>query len=170
MEIIQRDDQGKLLRRQSGVVPRTCLSRLPLKPRSKRTGPPPVAIPQFNGIPGINSGRLQSPSLIPNTVQRSMSPGPYGGGPQDRPKFQDTRSRSNSASDISGMRPKVAGLGPSPMNPASRLPNETVQSLPRSSTMTDVLPAPLSLGHARISSVGSSASAPVARKPVPKQD
>ena len=95
-----------------------------------------------------------------------MSPGPYGGGPQDRSTRQETRSRANSASDISGMRSKFSPVGLSPMNPASvQSPKETTQSIPRSVTMPEIPPSPVVVSHTRSNSGGS--SAPVARKPVP---
>ena len=110
-------------------------------------------------------GRMQSPAFASNPVGRSMSPGPYGGGPQDRPQRSDTRSRSNSANDINP-RPRMAGSGPSRMNPASQ--NSRPVELPMSQSMS-ALPMPAFPGHNRGESAGSTASAPVARKPVPGQ-
>jgi hypothetical protein len=166
-------------RSQQGVVPRTCLSKHPVKPR---TGPPrgppppgmrgppirspmgPGAVPQprplspasgpnsplipANGhmspapramSPGPRqmSPRMQGPPRgrsNSNAPQygpprgrsnsnapyagppRSMSPGPYGGGPQMAPPPQMGRPRSNSANQASSMR-RGPAPGPSPMNP-----------------------------------------------------
>ncbi|KAF1816280.1 hypothetical protein P152DRAFT_116627 [Eremomyces bilateralis CBS 781.70] len=189
---------------KQGVVPRSCLSKTPVKPRAgpppngpprgpppqnMRPGPGPIPGPgafphppsgrnspgrnspgPFPGSPGVprpltpgsgrNSpgpapshrpmtppggrprGRPQSPGLqhmnqhgprpransnaAPfNAYQpRSMSPGPYGGGPaQQRPQMQtDNRRRSNSTSQLAGAAPAPGGPGPSPMNPISIAP------------------------------------------------
>lgn len=173
-------------RTHQGVVPRTCLSKHPVKPRTgpPRQGPPP---PHMRGPPirspmgpgGIPQPRPMSPadgrssphppalaqatgrmspgprSMSPSPRQmppphmqgpprnrahsnapypgspqgrgransnapyagppRSMSPGPYGGGPMAPPP-QMGRPRSNSASQVSGAR-RGPAPGPSPMNP-----------------------------------------------------
>lgn len=158
-------------RSQQGVVPRTCLSKHPVKPRTgpPRQGPPP---PGMRGPPirspmgpgGIPQPRPLSPasgrmspgprSMSPGPRQmsppqmqngprgrsnsnapqygpprgrsnsnapyaqppRSMSPGPYGGGPQMAPPPQiDGRPRSNSASQIGHQQRSAPGM--SPMNP-----------------------------------------------------
>jgi hypothetical protein len=158
-------------RSQQGVVPRTCLSKHPVKPRTgpPRQGPPP---PHMRGNPPIRSpmspGGIQSqrpmspadgshpPALSPASgrmspgpramspgprqmaspqmqqgprgrshsnapyagPQRSMSPGPYGGGPQMAPPSEMGRPRSNSANQAMGPR-RGPAPGPSPMNPNS---------------------------------------------------
>ncbi|KAF1357940.1 hypothetical protein EJ07DRAFT_126754, partial [Lizonia empirigonia] len=173
-------------RTQRGVVPRTCLSKHPVKPRTgpPRQGPPsphmhappirspmgPGGIPQprpmspadgrssphpptlspANGrmspgprsmSPGPRQGppphmqgpprnRAHSNAPYPGSPQgrgransnapyagppRSMSPGPYGGGPMAPPP-QMGRPRSNSASQVGGAR-RGPAPGPSPMNP-----------------------------------------------------
>ena len=53
----------------------------------------------------------------PGGPPRSMSPGPYGGGPQQRPinPHPPTKRRSNSASQVRERRNSPPG--PSPMNP-----------------------------------------------------
>lgn len=165
-------------RSQQGVVPRTCLSKHPVKPRQgpPRQGPPgarprgppmgpmgPGGIPQprplspasgrnsphppsispANGrmSPGprsmspamnmnMNNGRARSNSnALPYAgPPRSMSPGPYGGGPQQMaPPQQMQRPRSNSASQIQARRNSPPG--PSPMNPnnASAAANSPMQ-------------------------------------------
>ncbi|EAT89755.2 hypothetical protein SNOG_03024 [Parastagonospora nodorum SN15] len=166
-------------RSQQGVVPRTCLSKHPVKPRG---GPPRQAPPPgMRGPPlrspmgpgGVPQPRPLSPGSGPNSPhpsangrmspsphamspgprqmspqmqgpprgrsnsnapqqgpprgrsnsnapyaapQRSMSPGPYGGGPQMAPPPQMGRPRSNSANQAGNMR---RGPAPalSPMNP-----------------------------------------------------
>lgn len=136
----------RLDRSQQGVAPRTCLSARPVKPRpppGQARGPGPRGPPQ--GAMGPNgpqrpaspaggrgspapSGRQPRPMGPPNGQQRSMSPGPYGGGPQPRsmspgpygggpqsPRGQNGKRRSNSASDISSRRNSPPG--PSRMNP-----------------------------------------------------
>ncbi|KAF2819514.1 hypothetical protein CC86DRAFT_306844, partial [Ophiobolus disseminans] len=164
-------------RSQQGVVPRTCLSKHPVKPRTgpPRQGPPPPGmrgppirspmgpggIPQPRPLspasgrnsphpPGMSPGphsmspgpRQMSPQMQgsprsrsnSNAPQfgpprgrsnsnapyagppRSMSPGPYGGGPQMAPPPQMGRPRANSASQLSNQR-RGPAPGPSPMNP-----------------------------------------------------
>ncbi|KAF1848195.1 uncharacterized protein K460DRAFT_68926 [Cucurbitaria berberidis CBS 394.84] len=171
-------------RSQQGVVPRTCLSKHPVKPRTgpPRQGPPPPGMrgPPIRspmgpgGIPqprplspasGRNSPGPQSPNgpmspsqrsmspgprqMSPRQMQgpprgransnapqygpprgrsnsnapyaqpqRSMSPGPYGGGPQMAPPPQMGRPRSNSASQAGNPR-RGPAPGPSPMNPSA---------------------------------------------------
>ncbi|KAL1650978.1 hypothetical protein SLS61_005747 [Didymella pomorum] len=172
-------------RTQQGVVPRTCLSKHPVKPRTgpPRQGPPPPhmrgppirspmgpgGIPQPRPMtptdgrssphppalspasgrmspgprsmspgprqmpphhmqgprnrahsnapyPGSPQGRGRSNSNAPYAgPPRSMSPGPYGGGPMAPPP-QMGRPRSNSAGQVSGAR-RGPAPGPSPMNP-----------------------------------------------------
>ncbi|KAJ4992569.1 variant SH3 domain-containing protein [Stagonosporopsis vannaccii] len=165
-------------RTQQGVVPRTCLSKHPVKPRTgpPRQGPPPPHMrgppirspmgpggipqprpmspadgrssphppalspasgrmspgprqmhsPQMHGprnrahsnapYPGSPQARGRSNSNAPYAgPPRSMSPGPYGGGPMAPPP-QMGRPRSNSASQVHGAR-RGPAPGPSPMNP-----------------------------------------------------
>lgn len=166
VELLVRDKSGTVLRHQQGVCPRTCLSRLPLKPRQKRPGPPiaqphtdsPRPASKDNNVP-----RSTSPALNSKPAQRSMSPGPYGGGPM--PKTDDTRgrSRSNSAGDVQARR--AAGHGPSPMNPASR----AAKDLELPIQLQSPLEKPPTLGHSKSNSVASMPSSPVTRKPVPKK-
>ncbi|KAL5114405.1 hypothetical protein ACEQ8H_007715 [Pleosporales sp. CAS-2024a] len=154
-------------RSQQGVVPRTCLSKHPVKPRNGpprgppppgMRGPPPRSPMGFTGGPQPHplspangpNGRMSpapramspGPRQMPprertnsNAPQygpprersnsnappyagppRSMSPGPYGGGPQMAPPPQMGRPRSNSASQTGEMR-RGPAPGPSPMNP-----------------------------------------------------
>lgn len=166
-------------RSQQGVVPRTCLSKHPVKPRTgpPRQGPPPPHMrgppirspmgpggipqprpmspadgrssphppalspatgrmspgprqmppPQMQGplrsrgqsnapYPGSPQARERSNSNAPYAgAPRSMSPGPYGGGPMAPPP-QMGRPRSNSAGQVNGAR-RGPAPGPSPMNP-----------------------------------------------------
>jgi hypothetical protein len=165
-------------RSQQGVVPRTCLSKHPVKPRTgPPRGPPPTGMrggPPIRSPMGPGSGpqpRPSSPASGPNSPHpngrnspgpramspgprqmsphmqgpprgrsnsnapqygpprgrsnsnapyagppRSMSPGPYGGGPQMAPPPQMGRPRSNSANQVGNMR-RGPAPGPSPMNP-----------------------------------------------------
>ncbi|KAH7350294.1 hypothetical protein BKA66DRAFT_447011 [Pyrenochaeta sp. MPI-SDFR-AT-0127] len=172
-------------RSQQGVVPRTCLSKHPVKPRTgpPRQGPPPPGMrgppirspmgpggvpqprplspssgrnsphppglqpaggrmspaprsmspgprqmspPHMQGAPRARSNsnapqygppRGRSNSNAPYAApQRSMSPGPYGGGPQMAPPPEMGRPRSNSASQAGNPR-RGPAPGPSPMNP-----------------------------------------------------
>ncbi|MCJ1461766.1 hypothetical protein MMC07_000365 [Pseudocyphellaria aurata] len=122
----------RLDRSQQGVAPRTCLSARPVKPRpvanrSAPRGPPPSAmfgspVPRptspasGRGSPGPYSRDPRSMSPVPRPVPRSISPGPYGGGPE-RPTIppSGTKRRSNSASQVRERRNSPPG--PSPMNP-----------------------------------------------------
>ena len=125
----------RLDRSQQGVAPRTCLSARPVKPRPAPgargpgpRGPPPPGMvgpgsrsaspaPSGRGSPSPY-GRVPRPSTAgAGSQQRSMSPGPYGGGPQ-RPANMPppgAKRRSNSASDVRERR--MSPPGPSPMNP-----------------------------------------------------
>lgn len=127
----------RLERSQQGVAPRTCLSARPVKPRPPpggARGPPGPRGPPL-GMMGPGQQRPQSPASgrgSPNphkpgqtprpynpvgNQQRSMSPGPYGGGPQRPAKIPTpgSKRRSNSVSEVSsrGNSP----LGPSGLNP-----------------------------------------------------
>ena len=131
----------RLDRSQQGVAPRTCLSTRPVKPRSKpqprgpATGPcvPPQLRP-MSPVSGYSSTTSSSapPSDLPETVrgpQRSMSPGPYGGGPQQKNiRPLEGRRRSNSVSDLRGRTDGPPG--PSPMNPNGRTAVKGAQKLP----------------------------------------
>ncbi|KAL8940686.1 MAG: hypothetical protein Q9211_002160 [Gyalolechia sp. 1 TL-2023] len=131
----------RLDRSQQGVAPRTCLSARPVKPRPKPNaqgpaprGPPPPGMfgpGQQRPMSPLSSGR-GSPGPFDRTprgmspdsrpAQRSMSPGPYGGGPQ-RPSMPPPgrKRRSNSASEFRDRR--ASPPGPSPMNPnAQKVP------------------------------------------------
>lgn len=123
----------RLDRSAQGVAPRTCLSARPVKPRSKPPGPPP---------PGMR---------VP--VQRSMSPGPYGGGPQPANNAPaGERPRANSANNLGEPRNSTP-LGPSPLNtsvaqmtppsiPASDAAQISTPTTPRSSHGVQRKPVP----------------------------
>lgn len=185
-------------RTHQGVVPRTCLSKHPVKPRTgpPRQGPPPPHMrgppirspmgpggipqprpmspadgrssphppalspasgrmspgprqmhspqmhsPQMQGpprhrahsnapYPGSPQGRGRSNSNAPYAgPPRSMSPGPYGGGPMAPPP-QMGRPRSNSAGQVNGAR-RGPAPGPSPMNPnAGPVPAPLASAVP----------------------------------------
>ncbi|MCJ1380944.1 hypothetical protein MMC17_004053 [Xylographa soralifera] len=127
----------RLDRSQQGVAPRTCLSARPVKPRSKPSENPP------SGIRVPAQGQASAP--------RSMSPGPYGGGPQQAAASPDGKPRSNSAGDVRGKRNSPPG--PSPMNP-------NVQSTTRSSEGTQG-------SSTLVQSVATLNDIPPKRKPVP---
>lgn len=158
----------RLDRSQQGVAPRTCLSARPVKPRPPpgARGPPPRGPHPPGMFPGQQrpaspvNGRA-SPSPFPQALrpgspnpapgQRSMSPGPYGGGSQ-RPAIPPPggKARSNSASAVRDRRNSPPG--PSPMNP-------NVQRVPMH------LQAVTAPGQV----LSQSPSQSVARKPVPGQ-
>lgn len=127
----------RLDRSQQGVAPRTCLSSRPVKPRpaGNNRGPPPRGPPPYGMVgpgqnrpfsPAGNTGgrglsspydREQGPMFHPaRQGARSMSPGPYGGGPQhSHIPPPDARRRSNSVGQVRDRRNSPPG--PSPMNP-----------------------------------------------------
>jgi hypothetical protein len=117
-------------RSKQGVVPRTCLSKHPVKPRPASPGnrpnprgPPP---PGMRGPPGAHSGR-NSPAPGRNSPgPRSMSPAPYAA--NSRP-LTPTQGRERSGSNAPyaqspGMRAQSPGphggsrLGPQQRNRA----------------------------------------------------
>ncbi|KAF2134462.1 hypothetical protein P153DRAFT_2229 [Dothidotthia symphoricarpi CBS 119687] len=113
-------------RSQQGVVPRTCLSKHPVKPR---TGPPPQGPPQGMRGPVMRpamspSGILPPQPLSPangrmSPAPRSMSPGPKQMSP---PQVQGSpRARSNSNAHFSGPPPSMSP-GPRQMSPRMQEP------------------------------------------------
>ncbi|MCJ1310258.1 hypothetical protein MMC25_003920 [Agyrium rufum] len=127
----------RLDRSQQGVAPRTCLSTRPVKPRA-RNGPPrsgpstPTGQvgPQFYGPAAQQSraasplserpGRPTMPIAAPHQ-QRSMSPGPYGGGPPTASpsSIEALRPRSASIGNAAELKKPISPVGLSPMNPAN---------------------------------------------------
>ncbi|MCJ1388852.1 hypothetical protein MMC18_001702 [Xylographa bjoerkii] len=108
----------RLDRSQQGVAPRTCLSARPVKPRSKPSG----NAPSKNRVPARGQ----------DGILRSMSPGPYGGGPQQTVLTPAGKPRSNSAGEI---REKLnSPPGPSPMNPNAQSTTQTSEGAQGSST------------------------------------
>ncbi|PYI29868.1 hypothetical protein BP00DRAFT_437383 [Aspergillus indologenus CBS 114.80] len=145
----------RLDRSQQGVVPRSCLSSRPLKPRPP-PGPgargPPMAAPNRPMPPrpttpssNFNPPRPMSPAQGPPAprsfspgpgprpmVPRSMSPGPYGLPGMQKPHMPASqRPRSNSTGAAMGPNPRQGGFpGPSPlggpmMPPVSTIPRAT---------------------------------------------
>ncbi|KAL8744374.1 MAG: hypothetical protein Q9190_003370 [Brigantiaea leucoxantha] len=185
VRLIHEYDDGwalciRLDRSQQGVAPRTCLSARPVKPRPNPNarGPPPRGPPP-PGMFGPGQQRPMSPSsgrgspspydraprsMAPGArpAQRSMSPGPYGGGPQQRPGIPPAggRRRSNSASDVRERRNSPPG--PSPMNPNAHNIMAGVQRVP---LQLQAVTAP---DQTIPMSTSPPASMP-ARKPVPGQ-
>lgn len=123
----------RLDRSAQGVAPRTCLSARPVKPRSKPPGPPP---------PGMRM-----------PVQASMSPGPYGGGPQstkngaagERPRANSTRNlaerRSPTPAGPSPLNTNIAQMTP-PSIPATEAVSVSTPTTPRSSHGVQRKPVP----------------------------
>jgi hypothetical protein len=152
-------------RSQQGVVPRTCLSKYPVKPRPANGGPPPAPYRNY-GPPGSPGMRGPPPQGAPRPrpragsnasyQQRSMSPGPYG--PNGRPAPPaDSRRRSNSMGQIQTQwHSPVNGRRLTPPSPLS-----TSQSAAPSTGATE-LPA-------ATESADAAGQAAVSRKPVPGQ-
>ncbi|KAM3438551.1 hypothetical protein NHJ13734_004111 [Beauveria thailandica] len=140
----------RLDRSQQGVVPRTCLSTRPVKPRAPpgapRPGPP---INPQGGYPrgGPPSGRPMTPQGRPMTPQgRPMTPqgqrppqgmGSRPGGPMSpgaRPQSPGPRYQGppgDRPQSPNGMNPRPMGApGRSPMNPTPASPNQAPQRKP----------------------------------------
>lgn len=97
--------------------------RMSPSPHSMSPGSRQIALPMQQGAsrgrsnsnaPQYGPPRGAAPYAGP---PRSMSPGPYGGGPQMAPPpLMEGRPRSNSASQVGNQR-RGPAPGPSPMNP-----------------------------------------------------
>ncbi|KAL9009636.1 MAG: hypothetical protein Q9173_005355 [Seirophora scorigena] len=169
----------RLDRSQQGVAPRTCLSARPVKPRPNPNargpvprGPPPLGMfgpgqqrpmspASGRGSPGPFDRAHRDMAPSPRPTQRSMSPGPYGGGPQ-RPNMPPPggRRRSNSASEFRERR--ASPPGPSPMNPNAQNILSGIQKVPlqvQAVTAPDQAPP----------TTAPPASSIPSRKPVPGQ-
>ncbi|OAQ97131.1 hypothetical protein LLEC1_03218 [Akanthomyces lecanii] len=146
----------RLDRSQQGVVPRTCLSTRPVKPRppqgAARPGPPinpqggfPRG-PNPLGRPMTPQGRPMTPQGRPMTPQGQrppqgmgprpagpMSPGPRPQSPGPRPQSPGPRQQGPPGArpqSPNGMSPRPMGAGSSPMNPAPSSPNRAPQRKP----------------------------------------
>lgn len=151
----------RLDRSQQGVVPRTCLSTRPVKPRPAQGAPrpgPPINPqggyprgPNQPGRPMTPQGRPMTPQGRPMTPQgRPMTPqgqrppqamgprpgGPMSPGPGPRPQSPGPRHQGPPGSrpqSPNGMNSRPMGPpGPSPMNPApAPAPQSPNQAPPR---------------------------------------
>lgn len=140
----------RLDRSQQGVVPRTCLSTRPVKPRTPQGAPrpgPPIN-PQGGYPRGTNQparpmtpqGRPMTPQGRPMTPQgqrppQNMAPKPTGPmSPGPRPQSPGPRYQGPPAGrpqSPNGMNPRPMGpAGPSPMNPVPSSPNQAPQRKP----------------------------------------
>ncbi|KAF2650980.1 hypothetical protein K491DRAFT_607804 [Lophiostoma macrostomum CBS 122681] len=177
----------RLDRSQQGVVPRTCLSKHPVKPRTgpPRQGPPgprmrgpPVGSPMGpGGIPHPrpltpSSGR-QSPAPGPHPGPRSMSPGPRAMSPSMGPAMRSGpqgRGRSHSNAPYAGpprsMSPGPYGGGPQNMPPPPKMgrPRSNSASEVRARRASPPGPSPMN-PNANGNTSGSGGMPP--RKPVP---
>ncbi|KAH6958791.1 hypothetical protein DER45DRAFT_238386 [Fusarium avenaceum] len=136
----------RLDRSRQGVVPRTCLSTRPVKPRPAQAGPRPGPPGKAGGPPRgpgpmtPNGNRPQSPMGPPmgppgrpqgrpmSPGPRGQSPGPFQGQPQGRsmspgPRSQSPGPRSQSPAGDRSQSPNGTNRrnnppGPSPMNPS----------------------------------------------------
>ncbi|KAI5463199.1 hypothetical protein BGZ63DRAFT_402537 [Mariannaea sp. PMI_226] len=101
----------RLDRSRQGVVPRTCLSTRPVKPRPQgapRPGPP---VNSNGGRPASPAGRSQSPMGRPMTPNGARPQSPMGNGSRS----QSPGPRSQSPNGTHRRNPSPPG--PSPMNP-----------------------------------------------------
>ncbi|KAM0206460.1 hypothetical protein ACHAQI_008187 [Fusarium lateritium] len=129
----------RLDRSRQGVVPRTCLSTRPVKPRPAQAGPRPGPPGKAGGPPrgpgsmNPNGNRPQSPMGPPmgppgrpqgrpmSPGPRGQSPGPFQGQPQGRSMSPGPRSQSpagNRSQSPNGTNRRNNPPGPSPMNPS----------------------------------------------------
>ncbi|KAJ3485402.1 hypothetical protein NLG97_g6821 [Lecanicillium saksenae] len=145
----------RLDRSQQGVVPRTCLSTRPVKPRppqgAPRPGPPinpqggyprgpnqPGRPMTPQGRPMTPQGRPMTPQGRPVTPQGQRPPQSMGPGPGPRPQSPGPRYQGppgGRPQSPNGMNPRPMGPpGPSPMNPAPapapQSPNQAPQRKP----------------------------------------
>ena len=142
-----------------------------MKPRSggqKRQGPPIAVTPRAESPAPSNVTttayavpRSSSPALNASPARRSVSPGPYGGGPQPQTQSPLARSRSNSMNDVKQTHKEAPG--PSAMNPAAARTSKDIP-LP---IQIPALEMPPTVGQSQTGSVPTS---PVTRKPVPKKE
>jgi hypothetical protein len=152
----------RLDRSAQGVVPRTCLSARPVKPRTKPPGnPPPGMRLPVNPVQNRPMSPAQNPGFPPGP--RSMSPGPYGSGrPNPSMAPQDGRMRSNSAGNIREMR--AAPVGPSPMNPIGHIAAQAIPTTPNAPFAAPAIPT---TPNAPFADSTPPKSPGVNRKPVP---
>jgi len=152
-------------RSQQGVVPRTCLSRHPVKPRP--SGPPPqsrqhASPPRMRPAPSGNAfaqARPLSPSTghnSPNPFASPMpsgrnSPSPYGSQPQTPTGLPTGRPRAQS--NVSPYTGHPRALSPGPYSAGNLQPMVPVEARRRSNSMGQLQMVP-------------SSAVPV-RKPVP---
>jgi len=113
----------RLDRSQQGVVPRTCLSTRPVKPRPQQNGPPAARGPPPPGMRVPKQGRPMSPA---NMQGRPMSPANGQGRPMS-PAMNNGPPRSMSPA---GNRPMNNGP-PRSMSPAGNRPMTPTGSHPR---------------------------------------
>ncbi|KAI1645905.1 hypothetical protein F4815DRAFT_102634 [Daldinia loculata] len=156
----------RLDRSQQGVVPRTCLSTRPVKPRP--AGGPPGARSGPPVIPSPRGPRGPGPNYPPG--QRAMTPGsrpqspmyPMAGRPQS-PASMRPQSPATGRMSPHGSRPASPSNGrmsPGPQSPGSR----------QQRRMTPPGPSPMNPnGGAPQQQYGGPPQAPVGRKPVPGQ-
>ncbi|MCJ1479762.1 hypothetical protein MMC13_008448 [Lambiella insularis] len=146
----------RLDRSQQGVAPRTCLSARPVKPRSKPSGiAPPVMRGPVQG--SSQSSRHGSPVPV-HHPPRSMSPGLYGGEPQQAGTSPSGgKARSSSVSDV--RETFGSALGPSPMHPRAQALSQGTQNV--------VETPPQAAGVMTPTGTPLKPSQGMARKPVP---
>ncbi|KAM0275938.1 hypothetical protein ACHAQH_007239 [Verticillium albo-atrum] len=162
----------RLDRSSQGVVPRTCLSTRPVKPRPQNGGPrrPPVKVGPPRG-PGPNQGQRSMPPQGGPPGQRPMTP---QGGPRGAPRPMGPPGGPGSP----GGRPMspVGARGMSP-GPRSQSPGPRFQGPPGSRSQspagTSRIPHPSRMNPnspPRDSQISQGPpTGPVGRKPVPGQ-
>ena len=108
------------------MAPRTCLSARPVKPRSKP--------------PGNALGGMRVPTHGQDGVARSISPGPYGGGPQQTVVSPGSKPRSNSTCEIHEKSNNSPGL--KPVNPNTHSVAQALEGVQGAPTSAQSLATP----------------------------
>jgi hypothetical protein len=153
-------------RTQQGVVPRTCLSPLPVKPRpgspnSNRRGPPPPGMrgPPPNGRPGPPGGRV-------TPTGRS---GPY----QTSPQQGRARANSSSMAQYAPYAGAQRSQSPGPYGGSRLRPQDSTPNLRRRSNSMGMASPQATMSTSALPSSGRPSldlpSKIPTRKPVPSQ-
>ncbi|KAF6809098.1 hypothetical protein CPLU01_15566 [Colletotrichum plurivorum] len=166
----------RLDRSQQGVVPRTCLSTRPVKPRPPQNQGPPRGPPMGPNGPHRGPGPNYPPGQRPMTPQGGPHGGPPGGPPYPRPESPARpmtapgQHGSPAGNGPRGPGPRFQGPpGQRPQSPSGhgRKPDPPGPSrIPQPSRMNNGPPGPP--GPARPGPPGPP-TGPVGRKPVPGQ-
>jgi hypothetical protein len=154
-------------RSKQGVAPRTCLSKLPLKPRPNSPGTAGPAGRPHGPLPmrpPVGPASMVPRPLTPTSGRNSpIDPFADRGRDVAPPSSGRARSQSNAARSQRPLSPTNA-----PGIPQNRRRSKSVTDLQPKAYQGPMSPR-IPFGHASSSSMGSNASSIPARKPVPGQ-